>query len=137
MTVDPVQLPEVLTHLEVYLRQFGIQREDERTDEKAFGNSLVTLSNESGLGVRFVRDRGQWFLELRTGRAQIWADPDVWKAVIEGTSAPVSPSPLDAQSEFVRDRIADVRARDEADDDLADQLEETRGARARARLGLA
>ena len=56
---------EVAARFGDFLEKRGFSESDYFYDRMAFGNELLDLSDADGVGIRFVRDRGQVFADLR------------------------------------------------------------------------
>jgi len=90
-----------LTALADDLEAAGFRRRESPPDRENFGNRVVDFT-EGRLRVRLVLDRSTWTIEVGE------YDPDLWRAALEGTD-PTDPSPLDAQAEWVRANLDELR----------------------------
>jgi hypothetical protein len=68
------------------LRDEGFVVVEGPPDPVYFGNRIVTAEREA-VGIRFVKDRGQWFAELRASGQ--WFDVARWSALADPTVAPL------------------------------------------------
>lgn len=137
MTRAMTTLPAVLAKLAESLMRAGFA--GPTTEKSASFGDLVMRFDRSSLEIRFVSDRGQWFLEIRRTGWDDWFDPDTWRACLHGLPIEREPRPLDQQAEFVAGELDDlVIAVDRrfAARTLRKCLEDARAARSHARLGL-
>jgi hypothetical protein len=132
MNIDLTQAPRAIQSLAAFLEQAGFTPRTKRGDGAV--NRLLVL--ELGeLGVRFVADRGQWWIEAGAASGSAWFDPDVWEACLDGTPVRIEPSPATDQADFVRRRWREM-AQQVSTAIVIECLARKRSTRARERLGL-
>jgi hypothetical protein len=128
----PKPLAELASHLES--SNFVVSASEDR---QGFGDRLETLAR-GDLMVRFVRDRGEWRIEVKSETWDDWFDPDVWRSCLTGTDIPVEPGSLAEQATFVNEKVnvlVEALAKD-SDRALYGCLLRNRTERARRRLGI-
>jgi hypothetical protein len=86
-----------------------------------------------GVCIRFVRDRGQWFVELSGPNCQDWFSPMVWVAHLDGVIGDLSTPSLEEQVTAIEDRLDEIQHAVTNDDDLLERLQEERRSRASQR----
>lgn len=79
-----LELPSVLSHFASELEAADFKRVDERYDERAFGNGLIDLADDSGRSLRFVLDKGLWSIDVKL--VESWMD--VYLTALVLTKAP-------------------------------------------------
>jgi hypothetical protein len=128
-----MQLPEPLAYLKARLEERGFKLVSEHTSA-SFGDRSIVLA-ETPLAVRFIAERGQWFVELSCESWDDWFDPDVWEACLNDGPVRDEPAALDAQAEFITENLDHLaRVVTQSESGLRTCLNEKRAARARQRL---
>jgi hypothetical protein len=125
--------PPPLAELAAWLTSVGFDL-DQEMESPGFGDRAIVYAS-SELLVRFVSDRGQWFLEVSGVRSRDWFDCDTWRACLDASEATLDPSPLADQAAFLLtnlDRIAAALREDPRR--LGECLRATRSRRAMRRL---
>jgi hypothetical protein len=112
-------------------RGFIVMGDTEDLDR--FGNELLLL-RRGETRVRFVRDRGQWFVEIAAPNSDDWVAPVVWQALLDGELPPDRMLSDQEQTNLVGQRLNEVddlcRSEPGA---LGEQLRSWQAARAAAR----
>jgi hypothetical protein len=127
-------LPESLKALNRQFIDAGFSENVEPSSD-SFGNQVISFSRGK-LHIRFVRDRGQWFLELSGPSRENWFDPDIWRSCIEEEGPPLEPRPLDEQAAFVSQKLLKLMEAARRAEQLKPCLEEQQAERAHKRLGI-
>lgn len=119
-----------------YLREeHGFQIIESLWSESFGGDALVVLATE-GLQVRFVRDRGQLFFDLRPDESDKWYSVDLVRALISGRKA--FHAIMDEENAgFVRDHFQEIMQlfSPERVNDTTEELEELKRSRSRQLFG--
>jgi len=80
------------------------------------------------------RERGGvWFIQIASSGGR-WYDPVIWRAALDGTSAPTAPSDLGQQMQIVRDRLGDIEV--SVNPVMAARIDDVAGDRLNRRLRL-
>jgi hypothetical protein len=112
----------------------GIAISRHELESEAFGDRLIEYRMH-GFGVRLVRDRGQWRIEIGD-EALGWFDIGVWDAYLTGvTPANVAPTAAQ-QAAFLRERLSAVEQAVHGDRNLREHLSTLGWNRNRSILGL-
>lgn len=75
-------------------------------DETAFGNQTALLVHDD-IRVRFIRDRGQWFLEIAAPLTDEWFAPVIWMAFLDGELPDPRRPSVEEEAAFVATRWQD------------------------------
>ena len=79
----PTDIPDAYRALFDQLIHQGFVAKVESPDDAVFGNRVALLAREE-TRIRFVRDRGQWSLEIAVPFTDEWFPPVVWMAHLGG-----------------------------------------------------
>jgi hypothetical protein len=124
-------LPAPLERLWAKLEAAGFWLAEEEHSE-SFGDAYAVLMR-GGLCVRFVRDRGQWFVDLSGPSCQDWFSPMVWLSYLDGVGGDLSTPSLEEQVTAIDDRLDEIQHAVANDADLLERLQEGRRSRASQR----
>lgn len=107
MALPAAIMPVEAEDLRLYLLNRGFTTTAERYEPASFGNALVQLERDP-MAVRFVRDRGQWTVEIARLGWQDWFDPAIWRALLGSSMEPLETLSLAEQAMFVRAHLLDI-----------------------------
>jgi hypothetical protein len=127
-------LPAPLKHLWAKLEAVGFWQSEEEHSE-SFGDAFAILMR-NGLCIRFVRDRGQWFVDLSGPNCQDWFSPMVWVSYLDGFVTDLSTPSIEEQVTAIEDRLEEIQHAVMNNADLLERLQEGRRLRANKRRAL-
>jgi len=135
ITVGTTTLPSPIQQLREQLEELGFWLAEEEHRDDGFGDLFLVLTRR-GLGVRLIRDRGQWSVEVSGSDLNEWFAPMVWRAYLNQRVGDVATPTLDEQCQLVLDDVGRMQAAISTDVHLLDQLHRYRSDRAEARRRL-
>ena len=102
------QLPIVVSSFLAFLtEECGLTIESQRTESSAFDNTVIVFRRKE-LGVRVVRDRGEWSIQIRSGqRSDDWYDAALLKEHITRVESQDAVD-FEEQAKFVRTSWNDI-----------------------------
>lgn len=133
--VDRAALPEPMAELWRVLQQEGFLLAEEDYSEADFGNAFGVLLRGKA-AVRFVRDRGQWFVEVGGPGGSEWYSPMVWRSYLQGEVGDASTPAMDQQCRFIVQALDQIVAAVDTDTELLENLHRYRAQRAQVRRDL-
>ena len=110
-------LPASVEGARAWLVDQGFCELDRRYDRRAFGNWLLVLANDT-CGVRFVRDRSQWFVDVHLAGIDDWYPLEYWCACLEGSQPPSGLAPIEEQVASLRRAFPAILAASTAPDEV-------------------
>jgi hypothetical protein len=83
MPPDPPQAvpDEVAARVVAWLEGNGFRRLTYRYGHDVFGNTLI-IYQRGGVGIRLIRDRSQWFLDVANMENLSWFLLDIWESCV-------------------------------------------------------
>lgn len=96
ITVGTTTLPSPIQQLREQLEELGFWFAEEEHRDDGFGDLFLVLTRR-GLGVRLIRDRGQWSVEVSGSDLNEWFAPMVWRAYLNQRVGDVATPTLDEQ----------------------------------------
>jgi len=126
-------LPEPLVELWNVLEQAGFWVAEEEYSDY-FGDAFAVLMR-GRTAVRFVRDRGQCFVEVGAAGGAEWFTPMVWDSYLRRDVGDATTPTIEAECQFVVASLGQIFAAIDTDPDLLENLRRYRAERAQARRG--
>lgn len=132
ITVGTATLPSPMQQLREQLENLGFWLAEDESRDDGFGDRFLVLMRR-GLGIRLVRDRGHWSVEVSGPDLSEWFSPMVWHAYLNQRVGDVATPELDEQCQLILDDVARMQAATSTDAHLLNQLHRYRDDRAEAR----
>ncbi len=79
----------------------------EETAGESFGDRVVVYQR-GHVKVRFVSDRGEWFIGVTADTIDGWYDLDEWSACLDGGERPTEVAPFTVQAAALRERLGEI-----------------------------
>src|ERR671931_2245692 len=98
------QPPQELAELPNWLVNQGFALTEQRDVPQSFGDQIFGFER-GPCGVRLVRDRSQWFLEVGRPLRDEWFDADIWRSCLEGNDPPKDPTALSDQVAYFKESL--------------------------------
>jgi hypothetical protein len=128
--------PPAIQDLAQKLELAGLTLAHSEYDQLEFGNALLVYRG-SDILVRFVRDRGQWFVEVGSPLFADWFSPMIWSAFLDGGVEATETPSLDSQCAMVAESLDRIGTAATSEPHLLEELRKHRAGRAEARRGQA
>lgn len=131
--MDAHALPAEFVQLAAWLESLSTDRR--QTESESFGDRLIEFDID-GLGVRLVRDRGQWAIEIGGEAVGGWYDTGIWESYLMGSPPPMGAMTTKQQADLVRAHLQAMRDAVQRDPSLPAALSTLGWNRNRSLLGL-